>query len=481
MSDGDAAVVGVGAYAPRFRLPASAVRDALGAFHARGVESVAVPDADEDSVTMAAEAGERALAAAGEQAADVDALFLASTTLPYEEETATARVARLLGLPETVRTAQFGGSTAAGGGALDAALDADGVALVVATDAPEGAPDDAFGQAAGAGAGALVVAPAEGRERAATVVERASYTATYPGTRFRERGSEEITGLGVTSYDRQAYRETVVGAVETLDGAAGVDAAALQAPNGDLPFRAARSLNVDADAVGAGTVAADVGDAGAASAFLGLAAAFDAAGHDVLLVPYGSGGTAHAFRLRADHHVPVRQTVAGDRELDFASAERRRGAFDSGVPEGGGAYVSVPSFRRTLPQRHRLVAGRCLSCGSFAFPPEGACPDCGAREGYEDVALSGTGTVEAVTTISQGGAPPEFVPQQARAGEYASAVVAFEAPDGGTVSAPVQVVLADDDAPEIGDSVVAVPRVLYDQEGVRRYGLKVQAAASRRS
>lgn len=480
MSGGEPAIVGVGAYAPRFRLPASAVRDALGTFQARGVESVAVPDADEDPVTMAAEASERALAAAGEASDDVDALFLASTTLPYEERAETARLASLLGVPQTARTAQFGASTAAGGEALDAALDADGVTLVVAADAPSGAPDEAFGHAAGAGAGAVVVAPSEGRERTADVVDRASYVATYPGTRFRERGSETTTGLGVTTYDRQAYRETVVGAVEALGGASDPDAAVLQAPDGDLPFRATGSLEVDAAAVSAGTVAADVGDAGAASAFLGLAAAFDAANRDVLFVPYGSGGTAHAFRVEAASHVPVRVTVEGDRDLDFAAAERRQGAFDSGVPAGGGAYVSVPSFRRTLPQRHRLVAGRCRACEALAFPPEGACRDCNSREGYEDVALSGTGTVEAVTTISQGGAPPEFVPQQARAGAYASAIVAFEGPGDETVSAPVQVVLADDDAPAIGDSVVAVPRVLYDQEGVRRYGVKVQAAADAR-
>jgi len=481
MSGPHGVVLGVGGYAPRFRLPAAAVEDALGAFHARGVESVAVPDADEDSLTMAAAAAERALAAAGTTVEAVEALFLAATTLPYEEEAAPARLASMLGVSETARTAQFGGSTAAGGEALNAALDADGVALVVAADAPRGATDEAVGQAAGAGAGALVVAPeAADADRVGEVTELASFTAAYPGTRFRERGSEETTGLGVTAYDRQAYRETVAGAVDALGGPGEPDAAALQAPDGDLPFRAGRAIGVNADAVSAGTVAADVGDAGAASVFLGLASALDDGSEETLLVPYGSGGVAHAFRIRADCRVPVRQTVGGDRTLGFAGAQRRRGAFDSGVPAGGGAYVSVPSYRRTLPQRHRLVAGRCEACGSLAFPPEGACAHCSARDGYEHVALSGTGTVEAVTTISQGGAPPEFVPQQARAGEYASAIVAFQGPDGGAASVPVQVVLADGDAPKIGDEVVAVKRVLYDQEGVRRYGVKVVPVDARR-
>ncbi|WP_232688267.1 zinc ribbon domain-containing protein [Halobacterium zhouii] len=484
-------IAAVGAYIPRFRLSADAVRNALGAFHARGVESVAVPDADEDALTMAAEAGRRALAASDYDAGDVDSLFLASTTLPYDEEAGTGRLASLLGVENDARTAQFSGSTAAGGEALAASLDGasvpgegdgdtSGVALVVASDCPQGATDESVGHAAGAGAAAVVLAPGGAGE----VTERGSYNAAYPGTRFRERGNEETTGLDVTSYDRQAYRETVAGAVEDLgleDDVAGPEAAALQAPDGDLPYRAGRSLDIDAETVAAGTAVSEIGDTGAASALLGFADAVDTGYENVLVVSYGSGGAAHAFRVTIDGRVPARVTLSGDRDLDFAGAQRRRGAFDSGVPEGGGAYVSVPSYHRTLPQRHRLVAGRCRNCGALRFPPEGACVECGKRPGYDDAQLSETGTVEVVTTISQGGAPPEFVPQQARAGDYASAVVAFEGREGGgEVSVPVQVVLVGDDAPEIGDKVVARPRLLYEQEGVRRYGVKGVPASDRR-
>jgi hydroxymethylglutaryl-CoA synthase len=469
-------IAGVGAYAPRFRLSAEEVQNALGRFRASGVRSVAMPDADEDALTMAAEAGERALAAAGYESEHLDALSLASTTLPYDEETGTGRLGSILGVPETTRVSQFSGSTNAGGEALAAALDGDDVTLVVATDCPTGSLDESFGHAAGAGAAAVVLAP-NGPGR---VVERGSYTDAFPGTRFRERGEDEATGLGVTTYDRQAYRETVTGAVETIGGAGGIAAAALQAPDGDLPYRVAGALDLEPETIQAGTVAAGVGDAGAASAFLGLATALDDGHEDVLLATYGSGAAACAFRVRADERVPTRITVDGDRDLDFAAAERRRGTFDSGVPEGGGAYVSVPSYRRTLPQRHRLVAGRCPTCGSLAFPPEGACTDCGNRGEYESVELSGTGRVEAVTEISQGGAPPEFVPQQARAGSYASAIVAFEGPGDETVSAPVQVVVATGDTPDIGDEVVSRVRFLYEQEGVRRYGVKVVPIEERR-
>ncbi|MFC3478873.1 zinc ribbon domain-containing protein [Halobacterium litoreum] len=470
-------LAGVGAYAPRFRLSGDAVADALGRFRARGVDSVAVPDADEDALTMAAEAGERALDAAGVEVDEIDALYLASTTLPYDEEAGAGRLGSLLDLGEATRSAQFGGSTDAGGEALAAALDGDDHALVVASDAPRGAFDEAIGHAAGAGAAAIVVAP-DGPGR---IAGRSAATTTYPGTRFRERGDSETTGLGVTSYDRQAYRETVASAVDGLDAPENADAAALHAPDGDLPYRAAGALGVETDAVTEGIVARRLGDTGAASALLGLAGALDDGAEDVLVATYGSGGAAHAFRVRAERDVPVDAALSGDRTLDFAAARRRAGAFDSGTPEGGGAYVSVPSFRRTLAQRHRLVAGECVACGSLCFPAEGACTDCGAREGYDDAPLSRRGIVEASTTISQGGAPPEFVPQQARAGEYASAIVAFEGPDGGRASVPLQVVLAGESTPEIGDEVVAVPRLLYEQEGVRRYGLKgVPATENRR-
>ena len=164
-----------------------------------------------------------------------------------------------------------------------------------------------------------------------------------------------------------------------------------------------------------------------------------------------------------------------------------RGDITPGEPAGGGAYVSVPSWRRTIPQRHRLRAGRCPDCGALAFPPEGACNDCGGLVEYEPVELPGTGTVEAVTVIGQGGAPPEFVDQQARSGAYASAVVALDGPDaadgadgeeGGTndgaVSIPAQVVGTDPTAVTVGDRVVATIRRIYTQEGVTRYGFKMQ-------
>jgi hydroxymethylglutaryl-CoA synthase len=89
------------------------------------------------------------------------------------------------------------------------------------------------------------------------------------------------------------------------------------------------------------------------------------------------------------------------------------------------------------------------------------------------VPLSEHGVIEAVTTISRDGAPPEFAELQSRAGEYVTVIVRFEAEGGGEVSLPAFVTDTDSGAVMVGDEVWATIRRIYTQEGVTRYGLKV--------
>lgn len=469
----DPGIESVGTYVPRYRLAGEAVREAWGQFHAAGITETAVPAADEDALTMAHEAASRALAGS-DAAPEVERLFVATTTPPVEEEAMGPRLVSTLGLPSNTRTRQFTGSTRAGCEALVAAA-GEGTSLVVAADAPRGAPDAEHEHAAGAGAFAAVLT-SSGPGRLADVAE---YVEPFPGTRVRPRGSTETTGLGVTGYDRRAFVDTVAAAADALEADPGtVDAVALQSPNGKLPYRAAGALGVGTDAIREGTVVHDVGDAGAANPLLGLATALEAGVERVALVGYGSGGGATAAVVE-NGGVSLR---TGSREetvqLSYGEYLRMRGDVTPGEPEGGGAYVSVPSWKRTIPQRHRLVAGRCPECGTLSFPPEGACGGCRALVGYDELELPGTGTVEAATTIGQGGAPPEFVDQQARSGAYVSAVVALDGPEDGpedeTVSVPAQVVGPDDVG--IGDRVEATIRRVYTQEGVTRYGFKMRPA-----
>ena len=475
MTDDVPAIAAVGAYAPRFRIAAEEFREAWGQFHAAGVESKAVPDADEDALTMAHEAATRALDAADREGEEVAFLAFAATRPPLAESDLTVRLGGMLGVPDDATRHVFTGSTRAGTRALDAGLAAgpwgDGVGLVVAADCPRGEPDSDEEHAAGAGAAAFVL-DAEGP---ATVTQRAEYASEYPGTRFRRTGDDATEGLGVTTYDRQAFTEALAGAVEQLhgEGVEAVDAAAVQAPDGKLPYRAASALGVDAATIQECALVHELGDIGAASVPLSLARAL-ADGHErVLAAAFGSGAGADALLVESGD-VPASLGLDGDESISYPEYLRKRGELTAGPPGGGGAYVSVPSWRRTLDQRHRLVAGRCPECGGLNFPPEGACTACTSLVEYEDVTLQGTGTVEASTTISQGGAPPEFAEQQAESGDFGVVVVALDGPDGGQASAPAQVTGTDPGSLAVGDRVETTMRRIYTQEGVTRYGFKVR-------
>jgi hydroxymethylglutaryl-CoA synthase len=452
-------LLGVGAYAPTDRVPAAAFESAWGSFDAPGVESKAVPAADEDALTMGVEAARRALSAGGVSGEAIERLTFASTSPPLAEEDLTARLGSYLAVSPSADRRTYTGSTRAGVDAALDALEADGLALVVAADCPESDPDDGREHAAGAGAAAIVVGP----DAPATVLDRASYAEVRPGTRFRRRGDRAVDGLDAGSYDRAAYTEPVEAAVDGLDVESEPEAVALQAPNGKLPYR----CDLDAEAIAAVETVSELGDTAAASVPLSLARAFDSGIERTLAVGWGSGAGATAFLVEGT--APVEADLDGVETIEYPAYLRQRGDIVGETPDGGAAHVSVPTWRRSTPQRHRHEAGRCPECGAVAFPPEGACPDCLGLVEFEPVPAERVGTVETATTIGSGGAPPEFAEQQARQGSFGVAIVRFAVENGtGSFSLPVQVV----GEAAAGDTVRAVPRRIYVEEGVPRYGLK---------
>lgn len=465
------AIQGIGAYAPAFYITSETFAGALDRHEASGIEQCAIPDADEDPLTMAWEAGDRALEAAGVDPAAVSYLGFATTTPPVGEEDLSIRLGSMLGVSEDARHSYSTGSDRVGiQSVLDAADHAsslEGVSLVVVADAPAASPTSAIGQSAGGGAVGFVL----GEDGPGSITDVAHGSTVAPGERYRPPESTEPTGLGITSYDRQAYRSAVSDAVGQLAiDLPSVDAAAVHAFDGKEPYRLSGPLDLENETIHQGTRVHDLGYTGAATVPIGIAHAVAGGAGSILAVGYGAGAGADALHLELGS-VPLTADLDPTVELDYAGYLRRRGELASTEPEGGGAYVSLPSWVRTLPQRHRLEAGRCVACGELSLPPEGFCSSCGETERYEQVTLSGTGTVEAITTISSGGAPPEFEVYQSQVGAYQTAVIAFDGPDGTAVSLPAMV--ATEAAVDVGDRVRRVIRRIYTQEDLPRYGIKV--------
>ncbi len=92
-------IVSAGMYLPRFRLSTAETAEAWGTAPASGIERTAVPAADEDALTMAAAAAERALDDAPVDRSTIELLAVATTTPPLEEGDFVSRLVRMLALP----------------------------------------------------------------------------------------------------------------------------------------------------------------------------------------------------------------------------------------------------------------------------------------------------------------------------------------------------------------------------------------------
>jgi len=310
------AIEGVGVYTPRYRIEASAF-DAIGGFEARGVDTKSVAAGDEDSTTMAVEATEEALSGADTDRDAVADLIVATTTPPVEEFDIGATITEILGLGSDVRTTVHSQSANAGTRALRDGFDADGPAIVVAADHPQGSPMDRIDHAAGAGAAAFVLSS----EGTVEVQELTTYTEEYPGTRFRQFGSDSVETYDATAYERRAFTEPIAAAVKNLHNPA--EAVAVSAPNGSLPYRAARQLGIDADVYQS---ASNLGNLGAASALVSLVRAWNDDADRVTVVGYGDGASVDALVLDG------RITASMDRtteRVNYSEYLRKRGHIAS--------------------------------------------------------------------------------------------------------------------------------------------------------
>jgi uncharacterized OB-fold protein len=115
-----------------------------------------------------------------------------------------------------------------------------------------------------------------------------------------------------------------------------------------------------------------------------------------------------------------------------------------------------------------LIGKKCTSCGKVNFPPKAVCKYCQTGNEFEDVQLSGKGTVYTFTIVAGAGAPPEFTDEATAKGRYPVAVI--ELAEGPHITA--QMVDSNPDEVYINMPVEAVVRRIYVEEDVIRNGFK---------
>jgi hydroxymethylglutaryl-CoA synthase len=333
-------ISGYGVAVPRLRIKREEYAKAWGSFSAAGVNEKAVAGFDEDMLTLATKVGQRALESIPLTPDKITRFAFASTTPPYTEKLLSGTVLAGLGAPSETYATDHTSSTRAGTEALLAGFEhlgtnPGGYALVAAADAPQASMWDPIEHGMGSGAAAFVLS---GFALLAEFEGAASVVSEHFGERFRPREEQVTRDLNVKKFSEGSFVSNTTRAASALMKKLGrkpEDYAhvVIQQPDARAPASAAGKLGFQDPQLAAGMVSVNLGDLGAASAPMGLAAALEASkvGDRVLVVSYGSGAGSDAlsFKVLSDRKpaFTVSTETARKEYIDYVQYLKLKGAI----------------------------------------------------------------------------------------------------------------------------------------------------------
>lgn len=419
-----------GWYLPTARLSREAIGAATRTAAGRGTRAVA--NYDEDSLTLAVEAG-RTVDVAG-----APVLYLASTSAPFADKTnATLVHAGLLADPATL-SLDVGGLRG-GLGAVRVAAETGGVAL--ASDVRTGRPGSSA-ERDGGDAAAVFRFGGPG-EPIAEVVANASLSlelmdtwraAGDPRARvWEERFSASVYEPSLRDVGIDALKEAGLDQPTTI---------LVATPDGRVAARVADGIGSENGPDRLVGHRGEIGYCGAADAPLQLARALDhASAGDTILVLSGSGG-ADALLLRVLRdgagEPPAQPTV----DVDYADYLFWRGLLErEPARRPDPADISAPANHREVRWKYGLEGARCRTCGKVYLPPQRVCGGCGSLDDLEPYPVAGMrGTVAAFSTDSVSASldPPGMAATVDFPGGGRLSCEVTEARDGIEVGSPVE-------------------------------------------
>ena len=352
---------------------------------------------DEDSVTMALEAGRQLLN--GLHAlpdAAPDELTLASTTLPFADRLNAGIVASALGLAPQAVLRDVGSSARAALTELAAALRRPAGAttqMLLAAERriarPASSQEMIFGDgAAGAlvGSGPVIATHVASHSTHADLVDH-----------FRQSGEAHDYGWEERWVRDEGYLKIAVGTLQACLGDAGVAAAdiahfVMPAPLAKVNDAVAKKLGIAPTAlVSAGHDTA--GDLGCAQPLAMLDAALRAAapGALILVAAFGSGCDALLLR-RTDMPCPGAVPAAGRAETSYLKYLSFTGQIDLewGMRAEMDNKTALTAAWREHSRASRFEGGRCSACGTVQFPRSPVCvnPACNAQDQQVPLSLA---------------------------------------------------------------------------------------------
>ncbi len=394
----EAGITSIAGYLPRTRMSRSAIAEAVKwanpglAAMGKGHRTTGKPD--EDSITMAVEAGRYCLA--GIDGAEPQVLQFASTTAPFADRGNAVLAGEALGLGSTVRSHDFGGSLGGGLAALINALDHGAPTLTLAADRRAAKPASASEMRYGHGASAV----ATGTEG---IIARCLASATVSED-FIDHYRSNDAEFDYPAEDRwirdEGQLQLLPEAIGQVIAEAGRDAASIDTVI--LPGIAAsagrmvlKKCGIPEEKLFDG-LDGGCGYTGTAHPLLLLASALEGAkpGEVILVANFAQGvqslllETTDAIAGRNAAYSIADQLTSGREDTNYMRflSFNDQVDLDWGIRAERDNRTSLSAFNRHRKTVTGFIGGKCTVCGTPQFPKGPACvnPNCRSFGTLED-------------------------------------------------------------------------------------------------
>ncbi|BDC35832.1 MAG: 3-hydroxy-3-methylglutaryl CoA synthase [Candidatus Methanoliparum thermophilum] len=398
-------IVSYGAYIPSYRIDRMNIYMAMGWLNPASMlpGEKAVANYDEDSITMAVNAGAECLT--GFRRDTVDGLYFATTTPPFIERQNSSIISTALNLSPNIKTGDFTNSIKAGTSALISAYDSieagtsDNI-LICTSDCRLGKPGGYLEEMYGDSAASLLI----GKNNEIAEIKgsfsisydfvdhwrtkKDEYNRSWEDRWIRDEGYgrfiiESISGL-LRKYDlkpddfsKVCYPCIYERAHAFICTKMGFRLEQIQEP-----------------------LFTNIGNTGTSYPFLILISALEEAkpGDRILLASYGNGSDAVYFEV-TDGIEDAKGRVKGVKNMieskQMIDTYEKYAVFKNllDIDKGGRgeeAFTSLSTLWRERKTVLGLVGSKCRECGTPQYPPQRICvnPDCGAIDDMEEYPFS---------------------------------------------------------------------------------------------
>ena len=394
-------IVSYGGHVPALRIERNVIAEAWGRKAIKGERSVA--NNDEDSITMAVEAALNCINSKERQ--DIEGLFFASTTAPYQEKMNSALISTATDLKRKIVTCDFSNSLRSGTAALRAGLDSvkSGSTrnlLVTSADQRLCYPKSDGEQIFGDGSASVLI----GRENLVATYEGSCSITNEMMDVWRnpeDRYVKMWEGRFVLGEGYAAHIKEIIGAILDKYNLTPRDITKLILPatDGRICKKLAKDLGFDENVQVQDTLLSDIGHCGTAQPLMMLCAALEEAepGDLILLTAYGDGADAFLFKTTEKVTEKVNRfsmKTMIENKLMLSQYGRFLSYKNILEPQPGEPFRLLPSATVSWRERNsslRCYGSKCRKCGHTTFPIQRVCYHCRSKDEFDEVRISDRG------------------------------------------------------------------------------------------